>query len=197
MPELQAYWEPISHMRKPQETRNGGNGCLRYLRRISARCCRVLQELISGQGYRVRSSRVRNVERKSEVKEASEYITSSGVDSAHDAQTASRLEAKTETQGVERIKKWPCSYCHKDCFSARSNRITHERTSCRNRPPMCQHKHQQNQSPSSVNTQCRHQNRQMTPRSQPPQHNSKKKRSGMMVTIWSMVVETKKDFKRL
>ena len=33
--------------------------------------------------------------------------------SARDAQTASRLEAKTEMQGFERVKKRPCSYCQK------------------------------------------------------------------------------------
>ena len=54
--------------------------------------------------------------------------------SAHDEQIASRLEAKTETQGVERVKKSPCSCCQKE-FSTRSHRIAHERTSCRNRPP--------------------------------------------------------------
>ena len=54
--------------------------------------------------------------------------------SAHDAQTLSRLEVKTETQGVDRVKKWSCSYCQKE-FSTRSNRIPHERISCRNRPP--------------------------------------------------------------
>ena len=37
---------------------------------------------------------------------------------AHDAETASRLEAK----------EWPCSYCQK-FFSTGSNRIAHERTS--------------------------------------------------------------------
>ena len=36
---------------------------------------------------------------------------------------------------------------------------------------MCQH--QQHQSPLSMNKQCRHQHRHMTPQSQPPQHNFK------------------------
>ena len=71
--------------------------------------------------------------------------------SAHDAQTASRLEAKTETQGVERVKKWPCSYCQKE-FSTRSNRIAHERTSCRNRPPHVSAQAPTTSSPLSVNT---------------------------------------------
>ena len=51
--------------------------------------------------------------------------------SAREAQTASRLEAKTGMQGSERVKKWPCSHCQKE-FSTRSNRIAHERASCRN-----------------------------------------------------------------
>ena len=69
------------------------------------------------------------------MKEASKYISSSTVDTALTmCKTASRLEAKTETQDVERVKKWPCSYCQNE-FSTRSNRIAHERTSCRNRPP--------------------------------------------------------------
>ena len=72
-------WELIFHLRTPQETRSGGNGCLRYLRRIFASCFR---ELTSGQGYRVRSSHVRNVGRESVVKEAPKYISSSGVGKA-------------------------------------------------------------------------------------------------------------------
>ena len=52
--------------------------------------------------------------------------------SAHVAQAASRLEAKT--QRFERAKKWPCSYCQKE-FSTWSSRIADERTSCRNKPP--------------------------------------------------------------
>ena len=80
---LQAYWESIFHVRNPQETRSGENGCLRYLRRISASCFRMLQEMTSGQSNnRVRSLRVRNVEQESEVKEASKYISSSGVGKA-------------------------------------------------------------------------------------------------------------------
>ena len=68
------------HVRK--ETRSGGNVCLRYPRQTSAGCCRTLRELISGHGYRVRSSRVRSVEQESEVKEALKDISSSGVGKA-------------------------------------------------------------------------------------------------------------------
>ena len=52
----------------------GRNGCLRFLRRTSESCCRMLRELISGQEYRVRSLRVRNVEGELKVKEANIFI---------------------------------------------------------------------------------------------------------------------------
>ena len=97
--------------------------------------------------------------------------------SADDAQTASRLEAKTETHGVERFKKRPC--CSPLDQTAKLMSAHHVATDLL----MCQHNHQQHQSPLSVKTQCRHQHRQMTPQSQPPQHNFKKKGSGMIVTM--------------
>ena len=108
--------------------------------------------------------------------------------SAHDEQTASRLEAKTETQGVELVKKWPCSYCQKE-FSQTALLMSahHVATDLF----MYQHKHQQHQSPQSVNAECRHQHGQMTPQSKPPQHNFKKTGSGMMLTIQSMVVTSR------
>ena len=37
--------EFIFHLKTPQETRSGENGCLRYLRRMYASCFRVLREL--------------------------------------------------------------------------------------------------------------------------------------------------------
>ena len=48
---------------------------------------------------------------------------------AHDAETASRLEAKTETQGVERVKKRPCSYCQNFISPLDQTAFAHERTS--------------------------------------------------------------------
>ena len=75
-----------------------------------------------------------NVEQELEVKEASKvHLQQWCGQSAREAQTASRIEAKTGMQGSERVKKWPCSYCQKE-FSTRSHRIAHECTSCRNRP---------------------------------------------------------------
>ena len=102
MPEpLQAYWETIFHVGHPQETRCGGSGWLRHLRRISAGCFRMLRELTSGQGYRVKSSHaIARGERCLKI-----HLQQWCGQSAHDAQTASRLEAKTETQGFERVKK--------------------------------------------------------------------------------------------
>ena len=41
---------------------------------------------------------------------------------ARDVQAASRLEAKTGTQGSERFKKWPCLYCNEE-FSTRSTAL--------------------------------------------------------------------------
>ena len=76
---------------------------------------------------------------------------------AHDAQTASRLEAKTETHGVERVEKWPCSIAKKSSPIDQTVLLMsahHVATDLL----MCQHKHQLGQ---------------MTPQSKPPQHNFK------------------------
>ena len=163
---LQAYWESIFHVRNPQETRSGENGCLRYLRRISASCCRMLQEMTSGQSNnRVRSSRVRNVEQESEVKEASKYISSSGVGKAL---------AKRRQRHVQKPRQ--------GCRDLSETRNSRARIAQKNSPldqtallmsahhvatdlhsHMCQRKHQQHQRPLSVTTECRYQHKQRTP----------------------------------
>ena len=122
---------------------------------ISARCGRMLRELISGQGNnRVGHSHARNAKQESEVKEASKYIFSSGVGKAF-AKRRQRHNWKPRQgmQGSERVKKWPCSYFQKE--SSRSNRIAHERPSCCSRlPPLSLSINQQakEQAPSAPET---------------------------------------------
>ena len=133
--QLQAYWESISHVRNPQETKSGGEWLLAVpatnIRKMLLYATRadlwpgLPSEILTCEkcGAIVRGERSLKIHHQQWCGQ-----------SVHDAQTASRLEANTETQGVERVKKWPCSYCQKE-FTTRSNRIVHERTSCRNRPP--------------------------------------------------------------
>ena len=93
---------------------------------------------------------MRNVARKSDVKEA--YISSSGVGKAL-AKRRQRHVWKPR-QGCRDLSEPRTGRASivKEVFSTRSNRIAHERTSCRKRLLMCQHKHQQHQSPLCVNT---------------------------------------------
>ena len=152
MPEqLQAKCESIFHVRNPQESRRGENGCLRYLRRISSYAARadlwpgLPSEILTCEkcGVKVRGERGLKI-----------HLQQWCGQSAHDEQTASRLETRTETQGVERVKKWPCSYCQKGVLHSLMS------SPCRNRPPRALAQHQ---SPLSVNTRCRRQHREMTP----------------------------------
>ena len=74
---------------------------------ISARCCRMLRELISGQGNnRVGHSHARNVKQESGVKEASKYIFSSAVGKAFAKRKQRHVwKPRQGMQGSERVKK--------------------------------------------------------------------------------------------
>ena len=113
MPETkQPHLELIFHARHPQETRSGGNGNSRYQPRMCTSCFRLLRKPPEQQpsepltcekcGARVRGERGLKI-----------HLQQRCGQSTRDAQTASRLEAKKEMQGFERVKR-PCSYCRNE-----------------------------------------------------------------------------------
>ena len=150
MPEsLQAYWESMFHMRDPQGTRSGGNGCWRYLRRLSASCwsCAARADLWPGQqpsetltcetcGARVRGERgLTNTS-----------FFSSGVGKALAKRRQRHVQKPRQgCRDLSESRNGRARIVKKE-FSTRSNRIAHERASCRNRPsPLSRSTNQQAQ----------------------------------------------------